>query len=325
MRVLLADDHQLLRQAMRRALEDAGLSVIAEAGDGGEAVRLAAELKPDVVLMDVSMPVLDGVEATRRLHADFPDLPIVILTMHGDDALRRDAVAAGATGFLTKDVSMQEVVATVTQVGGGDVALSTELAVTILAEMEDGKDKPPSPLTPREEEVLQLIADGCSTSEVASNLFISGKTVKNHLASIYEKLEARDRTQAVLSAVRIGSNSAPLTRTNPIKPGLYGPVLTNGAAGLFSRPPSNVILCSAPQPESARGNFNLTAGGQTSMDLFLVKTWLKARMNVDTERGATMVEYVLILALIAILVIGVVAALGHSVSSKFSEASSGIG
>jgi DNA-binding NarL/FixJ family response regulator len=204
MRVLLADDHQLLRQAIRRALEDAGMTVIAEAGDGAEAVRMVAELRPDVVVMDVSMPVLDGVEATRRVHEEFPDLPIVILTMHGDDALRRDAVAAGATGFLTKDVSMQEVVAVVTQAVGGDVALSTELAATILAELKDGNDKPPSPLTPREQEVLQLIADGCSTSEVAANLFISGKTVKNHLASIYEKLEARDRTQAVLSAVRIG-------------------------------------------------------------------------------------------------------------------------
>jgi len=204
MRILLADDHQLLRQAIRRALEDAGLSVVAEAGDGGEAVRLAGELQPDIVVMDVSMPVLDGIEATRRLHGDFPDLPIVILTMHGDEALRRDAVEAGASGFLTKDVSMQEVVTTVTQAAGGDVNLSTELAAEILAELEDGADRPPSPLTPREEEVLQLIADGCSTSEVASNLFISGKTVKNHLASIYEKLEARDRTQAVLSAVRIG-------------------------------------------------------------------------------------------------------------------------
>ena len=204
MRVLLADDHQLLRQAIRRALEDAGLAVVAEAGDGGEAVRLAGELQPDVVVMDVSMPVLDGIEATRRVHADFPDLPIVILTMHGDEALRKDALEAGASGFLTKDVAMQEVVSLVTQAGGGDVALSTELAAEILAEMGDGADRPPSPLTPREEEVLQLIADGCSTSEVASNLFISGKTVKNHLASIYEKLEARDRTQAVLSAVRIG-------------------------------------------------------------------------------------------------------------------------
>ena len=89
MRVLLADDHQLLRQAIRRALEDAGMTVVAEAGDGGEAVRLVGELKPDVVVMDVSMPVLDGVEATRRVHAEFPDLPIVILTMHGDEAVRR--------------------------------------------------------------------------------------------------------------------------------------------------------------------------------------------------------------------------------------------
>ena len=204
MRVLLADDHQLLRQAIRRALEEAGMTVVAEAGDGGEAVRLAGELHPDVVVMDVSMPVLDGVEATRRIHDDLPDLPIVIITMHGDEALRRDAVNAGASGFLTKDVSMQEAVATITQAAGGEVALSTELAATILAELEQGVDRVPSPLTPREEEVLQLIADGCSTSEVASGLFISGKTVKNHLASIYEKLEARDRTQAVLSAVRSG-------------------------------------------------------------------------------------------------------------------------
>jgi len=203
MRVLLADDHQLLRQAIRRALEEAGMDVVAEAGDGGEAVRLAGELQPDVVVMDVSMPVLDGIEATRRIHDDYPNLPIVIITMHGDEALRRDAVNAGAAGFLTKDVSMQEVVKTITQAAGGDIALSTELAATILAELE-GTSRAPSPLTPREEEVLQLIADGCSTSEVASGLFISGKTVKNHLASIYEKLEARDRTQAVLSAVRSG-------------------------------------------------------------------------------------------------------------------------
>ena len=125
MRVLLADDHQLLRQAIRRALEDAGMSVVAEAADGGEAVRMVGELHPDVVVMDVSMPVLDGIEATRRVHAEFPELPIVILTMHGDEALRRDAVEAGASSFLTKDVSMQEVVSTVTQAAGGDVALST--------------------------------------------------------------------------------------------------------------------------------------------------------------------------------------------------------
>lgn len=204
--VLLADDHQLLRQALRRAMEDAGLTVVGEAGDGEEAVRLAQTLHPDVVVMDVTMPVLDGVEATRRLHRALPELPIVVLTMHGEAALRREAIEAGAAGFLTKDSSMQEVIKLVLQAAGGEVALSPELASTILDEMRSDRPERPaaSPLTKREEEVLQLIADGCSTTEVAKQLFISGKTVKNHLASIYEKLDARDRTQAVLSAVKIG-------------------------------------------------------------------------------------------------------------------------
>ena len=204
--VLLADDHQLLRQALRRAFEDAGLVVVGEAGDGAEAIRLATELNPDVVVMDVTMPVLDGVEATRRLHVQLPELPIVVLTMHGEAALRHEAIEAGAAGFLTKDVSMQDVIKTVLLAAGGDVALSPDLASTILDEMRTPAppERPASPLTKREEEVLQLIADGCSTTEVAKRLFISAKTVKNHLASIYEKLNARDRTQAVLSAVKIG-------------------------------------------------------------------------------------------------------------------------
>jgi DNA-binding NarL/FixJ family response regulator len=182
------------------------LEVVAEAADGSEAVRLATEMTPDVIVMDVSMPVLDGIEATRRIHAEHPDLPIVVLTMHGEDAQRREALDAGATGFLAKDVSMQDVVRTVLQAAGGDVALSPELASTILSEFRAPAPnaRAASPLTPREEEVLQLIADGLSTTEVAAQLFISGKTVKNHLASIYEKLDARDRSQAVLAAVRIG-------------------------------------------------------------------------------------------------------------------------
>jgi DNA-binding NarL/FixJ family response regulator len=211
--VLIADDHQLLRQALRRAMEDAGLVVLGEAGDGAEAVQLVDELRPELVIMDVTMPVLGGIEATRRLHAAHPDLPIVVLTMHDEEALREEALRAGASAFLTKDSSMQEVVATAIATAAGE-ALSAELASSILTEFQSTTTATaagptvapvePSPLTPREEQILQLIADGYSTSEVAARLFISGKTVKNHLASIYDKLDARDRTQAVLSAVRIG-------------------------------------------------------------------------------------------------------------------------
>jgi DNA-binding NarL/FixJ family response regulator len=204
--VLIADDHQLLRQALRRAMEDAGLVVLGEAADGAEAVQLVDELRPELVIMDVTMPVLGGIEATRRLHAAHPDLPIMVLTMHDEDALREEALRAGASAFLTKDSSMQDVVATAIATAAGE-ALSAELASSILTELTapaPAAVTEPSPLTRREEEILQLIADGYSTSEVASRLFISGKTVKNHLASVYDKLDARDRTQAVLSAVRIG-------------------------------------------------------------------------------------------------------------------------
>lgn len=202
-RVLLADDHQLLRQALRRAFEEAGLEVVAEANDGAEAVRLAGDLAPDVVVMDVTMPVLDGVEATRRLRAAQPGLPVVVLTMHDEHELRRDAIAAGASGFLTKDTSMQDVLATVRQVASGDTVLSADLAREMLGASRAGAAGA-GVLTRREEEVLQHIADGRSTVETARDLFISVKTVKNHLASIYAKLDARDRTQAVLAAVRMG-------------------------------------------------------------------------------------------------------------------------
>src|SRR3954454_3783304 len=206
MRVLLADDHQLLRQSLRRALEESGATVVAEASDGDEAARYAGELHLDVVVMDVTMPVLGGIEATRRIHARQPQLPIVMLTMHGEQALRHEAIQAGASAFLTKDCSMQEVVDTVVKTAGGDIAFSTGIAAAILHELGQAPaaERTESPLTPREEEILQLIADGRSTTEVADHLYISQKTVKNHLASIYAKLDARDRTQAVLNAVRIG-------------------------------------------------------------------------------------------------------------------------
>ena len=206
-RLLLADDHRMLREGLRRTLEEEGLEVVGEAADGEEALRLAAKLRPDVVLMDVTMPVLDGVEATRQLHEHLPEIPVVILTMHADREVLARAIRAGAAGYLVKDCSTDEVVRTVRLAANGETALSPELAASMLAEAQRA-DSPAEELEPiisrREEEVLQLVADGLSTSEVAAKLYISIKTVKNHLASIYEKLDSRDRTQAVLRAVRMG-------------------------------------------------------------------------------------------------------------------------
>ena len=208
-RVLLADDHQMLRQAVRRALEDAGMDVVGEAADGNEAVTLTAGLGPDVVLMDVSMPVLDGIEATRRIAANGSTARVLILTMHDEDALRARALRAGATGFLTKDCELREVVEAVRSVASGEVLLSADIAQAILTEFPEEPvaeevTETTGPLTRREKEVLQAVADGRSTTEIGRELFISVKTVKNHLASIYAKLDARDRTQAVISGVRMG-------------------------------------------------------------------------------------------------------------------------
>jgi DNA-binding NarL/FixJ family response regulator len=200
-RVLVADDHQLLRQALRRALEDNGLTVVGEAADGEQAVRMAEALRPDIVVMDVTMPVMGGIEATSIVHEHLPNIRIVVLTMHDEHSLIVQAVDAGASAFLNKDCSLQQVVETVIQVADGEVLLSPEIAANMLGAMTPANG---SPLTKREDEILQAIADGSSTTEVARDLFISAKTVKNHLASIYEKLDARDRTQAVLSGVRIG-------------------------------------------------------------------------------------------------------------------------
>jgi two-component system, NarL family, response regulator DegU len=205
-RLLLADDHTMVRQSMRRSMEDAGFEIVGEAGDGAAAVRLARELRPDVVLMDVSMPVLDGVEATRQVRAGTGDdrPQVVILTMHADADVVRRALQAGAVGYLTKDSSIDEVVEAVRLAASGDGAVSPGLAAALLREASTPAPDAPTQVSAREIEVLQLIAEGASPPEVAERLFISVKTVKNHLSSIYEKLEARDRTQAVLKGLRAG-------------------------------------------------------------------------------------------------------------------------
>lgn len=202
-RLLLCDDHRVLRESLRRSLEAQGFAVVGEAMDGVEAVELAVERKPDVVLMDVTMPALDGIEATRRIRQLVPEVRVVMLTMHADDATMAQALRMGADGYLVKDCSTDEIAETLRQVASGQTTVSQEVAVSMLRVVAAGSDSEDI-MSPREEEVLQLIADGCSSPEVAERLFISQKTVKNHLASIYQKLDARDRTQAVLRALRMG-------------------------------------------------------------------------------------------------------------------------
>jgi len=201
---LLVDDHTMLRQGLRRGLEAEGIRVVGEAGDGEAGVRLALELRPDVVIMDVSMPNVDGIEATRRLMKADGRQHVIILTMHMDRAVIERALRAGAVGYLTKDCSMVEVVEAIRLATNGDTVLSQNLASLMLSEARSGTVAGETPISPREEEVLQLVVDGLGTNEIAERLYISQKTVKNHLASIYEKLDANDRTQAVLTAVRMG-------------------------------------------------------------------------------------------------------------------------
>ena len=199
--VVLVDDHTMLRQGLRRSLETEGITVVAEASNGEEAVRVALATKPSVVLMDVSMPGTDGIDATRKLVGADNRMRVVMLTMHIDRDVIDRAIKAGAVGYLTKDASITEVLEAIRLAANGDRPMSPRLAAAMLTEAKSDTE---SIISQREEEVLQLVADGYGTTEIAEKLYISQKTVKNHLASIYEKLDARDRTQAVLMAVKMG-------------------------------------------------------------------------------------------------------------------------
>ncbi len=204
MRIMLVDDHHLLRQSLKRQFEETGHEVVADVADGTSAVASALSTRPDVILMDISMGEGDGITACRAIMEADARQRILMLTMHAEIDLIRKSLKAGAIGYLTKDATFDEVVNALYLACNGDVIISPEFAHALLEEAVIQQKAETATLSEREMEVLQLLADGLSTPEIANHLFISQKTVKNHLASIYEKIDARDRTHAVIRAVKMG-------------------------------------------------------------------------------------------------------------------------
>jgi NarL family two-component system response regulator LiaR len=205
-RVLIADDHAVVRQGLRTFLElQDGIEVVAEAADGEEALAAADETAPDVALVDLVMPRLDGIETIRQLHGRSPATRVIVLTSFLDDEKIFPAVRAGAVGYLLKDVQPQELVTAIRTVHEGQALLHPAVAARVLDELAgDGRDRPPDLLTAREREVLALIAHGLANKAIARDLGVSEKTVKTHVTSILRKLGLADRTQAALYAVREG-------------------------------------------------------------------------------------------------------------------------
>lgn len=206
-RVLIADDHRLFRQGLRQICEKVGrLEVVGEAENGEEAVALARRLQPDVVLMDIRMPVMDGVEATRRITARVPSARIIILTMYRQDQYVFDAIKAGARGYLLKDIDEQELVDAVRAVHRGEALIDPGLATRLLEEFRRLSQSAPDveELTPGEMDVLRLVAQGMDNKSIAGELSLSERTVTNRLSEIYQKLHVANRTQAALLALRRG-------------------------------------------------------------------------------------------------------------------------
>ncbi len=209
-RVLICDDHALFRRGLVMVLEsEDGVEVVGEAEDGEEAIRRAEELAPDVVLMDVRMPKVSGIEATRAIAEVVPSAKILMLTVSDEEDDLYDAIKAGATGYLLKEISIEEVASAIRSVVSGQSLISPSMASKLLSEFTnlakkaDEKQAVPSPrLTERELEVLKLVAQGMSNREIAGELFISENTVKNHVRNILEKLHLHSRMEAVVYAVR---------------------------------------------------------------------------------------------------------------------------
>ena len=208
-RVLVVDDQELVRSGFRLILEAAGVDVVGEAGDGAEAVRLAGELRPDVVLMDIRMPGLDGIEATRLLRRQDHGPRVVILTTFGLDEYVFEALRAGASGFLLKDVPRRQLVEAVHVVAAGEALLSPSVTRKLIerfaAEPAPAPDEPAlRVLTAREREALGLLARGLTNAELADAMYVGEATVKTHVGNVLMKLGLRDRVQAVIFAYEHG-------------------------------------------------------------------------------------------------------------------------
>ncbi len=206
-RILIADDHSVVRQGLRMFLGlDPDLEIIGEAADGAEALKLARQLQPDVVLMDLLMPVMDGISATAAIRRELPDTEVVAMTSVLEDATVVGAVRAGAIGYLLKDTQAEDLCRAIKAAAAGQVQLSPQAAARLMREVRAPES--PEALTERETEVLILLAQGQANKEIARNLNIGEKTVKTHVSSILAKLNVPSRTQAALYAVRIGLVSA---------------------------------------------------------------------------------------------------------------------
>ena len=202
-RVLVADDHSVVRQGLRMFLSlDPDFEIVGEAEDGAQAVELARRSQPDVVLMDLLMPVMDGIEATAAIRCASPDTEVIALTSVLEDAAVIDAVRAGAIGYLLKDAQADELCRAIRAAAAGQVQLSPKAAERLVREVRAPAS--PEALTEREVEVLRLLAHGRSNKEIAHDLMISEKTVKSHVSNILAKLGVPSRTQAALYAVRVG-------------------------------------------------------------------------------------------------------------------------
>ena len=211
-RLMIVDDQKLMREGLRTLLElEGGFEVVAEAGDGQAALDAYAELQPDVVLMDIRMPGMDGVEATRRLHEKWSNARVIILTTFNDDTYVFEALRVGALGYLLKDLSGHELANAVQTVANGGVLIDPSVARKVVAEFarltpsaRPINDGLPDPLTDRELDVLRLLAEGVSNREIGNKLSLTEGTVKNYVTNVLQKIGARDRTQAALRGRELG-------------------------------------------------------------------------------------------------------------------------